>query len=94
MADGLENGTVQVDTRLRDALGELEAGNALTFSRPTVVDNAWYAVDAAVLGEADAFRLRADVDDLERRIAQLEETFTLRVERKLRATLRRGSRQE
>jgi hypothetical protein len=94
MANGLENGTVQVDTRLRDALGELEAGNALIFSRPTVVDNAWYAVDASVLGEADAFRLRADVDDLERRIAQLEETFTLRVERKLRATLRRGSRQE
>jgi hypothetical protein len=94
IALGVENGTVQVDTRLRDALGELEAGNALTFSRPTIVDNAWYAVDAAVLGEADAFRLRADVDDLERRIASLEETFALRVERKLRATMRRGSRQE
>jgi hypothetical protein len=92
LARGLEDGAVQVDARLGDALRELRAGNEIVFARPTVIENAWFAVDAAVLGEADAFALRGDVDDLERRLADLEENVGVRAERKLRALLRRGRR--
>lgn len=91
--EGLERGVVQLDTRLRDMLAALRAGERPELPRPSVVDNAWYAVDAAVLGEADAFRIRKELDALERRLADLEEHFLVRVDRKLRSVLRRGRRE-
>jgi hypothetical protein len=92
IAEGLANGTIQEDTRLRDALRAVREGRDLDFPRPTVVENAWFAVDAAVLGEADAFGIRDDIDALERRLAELEENLGVRIERKLRSLVRRGSR--
>ncbi len=89
--EGLANGTIQEDTRLRDALRAVDEGRELEFPRPTVAENAWFAVDAAVLGEADAFGIRDDIDALERRLAELEENLGVRVERKLRSLLGRGS---
>jgi hypothetical protein len=44
----------------------------LRFPRPSVVEDAAYAVEAAVLGEADAVRLQRRLDELERRLALLE----------------------
>ena len=69
-----------------------DEGRELEFPRPTVAENAWFAVDAAVLGEADAFGIRDDIDALERRLAELEENLGVRIERKLRSLLGRGSR--
>lgn len=90
---GVADGVLQLDTRLRDALATLASGGQLAFPRPTVSESAWLAVDAAVLGEADAFRLRREIDDLERRLAGLEENLGVRIERKLRALSRRGRRE-
>jgi hypothetical protein len=87
--EGLTNGTIQRDERLRDALAAIREGRAVSFPRPTVSDNASYAVDAAVLGEADAFVIRDDIDALERRLAVLEENLGVRIERKLRSLVRR-----
>jgi len=89
---GLAEGVIQLDTRVPHALRAVRAGETLTFPRPTVTENAWFAVDATVLGEADAFRLRREVDELERRLAVLEENAGVRLERKLRSILRRSRR--
>jgi hypothetical protein len=94
---GLQDGSLVIDTRLRDALETLRHAdgarnfalpvtgeNRLAFSRPTVVDDAAYAVDVATLGEADVIRLQRRVDTLEQRLVSLEGRPPLRVPRKLR----------
>lgn len=86
---GLENGTLVLDTRLRDALRMLRRGAPLTFPRPTVVDDAAYAVDVAALGEADVVRLQRRLDTLEQRLLTLERRPLVRVDRKLRRTAKR-----
>ena len=81
---GLAEGSLVDDTRLRDALRMLvrtdegayalpENGrDLLRLPLPTVVDDAAYAADAAVLGEADTVRLQRRLDELEARLATLE----------------------
>jgi hypothetical protein len=81
---GLQDGTLVIDTRLRDALGTLRDGKPLTFPRPTVVDEAAYAVDVAALGEADVVRLQRRLDTLEQRLLTIERRPAVRVHRKLR----------
>jgi Glycosyl transferase family 2 len=81
---GLEDGSLVIDTRLRDALRALDEGRQLTFPRPTVVDEAAYAVDVAALGEADVVRLQRRLDTLEQRLLKLERRPLVRVDRKLR----------
>jgi hypothetical protein len=81
---GLQDGTLVVDTRLRDALRTLAAGGELAFPRPTVVDEAAYAVDVAALGEADVVRLQRRLDTLEQRLVTVERRPSVRLERKLR----------
>jgi hypothetical protein len=92
---GLHDGSLVVDTRLRDAVRTLAAGGTLTFPRQTVVDEAAYAVDVAALGEADVVRLQRRLDTLERRLQTLERRPSVRIDRKLRRTakklLRRSS---
>ena len=66
---GLIDGTLVVDTRLRDAL---QAGAQAVFSRPTFADEVAYGVEAAVLREADNVRLHRKLDALERRLGWLE----------------------
>jgi hypothetical protein len=78
---GLADGSLVSDTRLRDALrtlrqadgtfGGLEGG--LSFARPSVVDDAAYAVDVAALGEADVVRVQRRVDELNRRLEAFEQ---------------------
>ena len=73
---GVAEGRLVVDTRLRDALRQLatsRAGYAAgrrppRFPLPTLVEDAEYAVEAAVLGEADVVRLQRRLDELERRL--------------------------
>jgi Glycosyl transferase family 2 len=98
---GLEDGSLVVDTRLRDALGTLRAGGSdqelalpgeggsyLSFARPSVVDDAAYAVDVAALGEADVVRLQRQVDTLEQRLHAVENTRGSGLSTKLRARTR------
>jgi Glycosyl transferase family 2 len=91
---GLQDGSLVIDTRLRDALQALSEGRPVVVPRPTVVDEAAYAVDVAALGEADVVRLQRRLDTLEQRLVKLERRPLVRVDRKLRRAartlLRRG----
>ena len=64
--------------------------SALTFARPTVVDDAAYAVDLAVYAEAELVRAQRRLDDLEQRVAALERGLGHRLVRTLRRVVRRG----
>jgi hypothetical protein len=96
---GVADSRLVVDTRLRDALRELRdpgggylppaAAPDLRFPLPTLVDDAEYAVEAAVLGEADVVRLQRRLDELERRLQTVEQRLPRRAYRKLERTARR-----
>ena len=83
--EGVAAGRLVVDTRLRDALRRARraAQTQLEFPIPTLVDEATYAVEAAVLGEADVVRLQRRLDTLEERLATIELRLPNRVYRKL-----------
>jgi hypothetical protein len=104
---GVSEGRLVVDTRLRDALRQLRApagsdrefklpseAETLSFPLPTLVEDAQYAVEAAVLGEADVVRLQRRLDTLEQRLQTLELRLPTRAYRKLstsaKRVLRRG----
>jgi hypothetical protein len=70
---GLEEGSLLVDTRLRDALRTVRAGAPLAFPQPTLAEEAEYAVEAAALGEAYTVRAQRDLDEIEQRLLSLEE---------------------
>lgn len=86
---GVAEGRLVVDTRLRDALRAIAAGEKPVFPLPTLVDDAEYAVEAAVLGEADVVRLQRRLDELERRLQTVEQRLPRRVYRRLRRTANR-----
>ena len=97
---GVPEGRLVVDTRLRDTLRQLRDpsdGSYLTpasapelrFPLPTLVEDAEYAVEAAVLGEADVVRLQRRLDELERRLQTVEQRLPRRVYRKLTRTAKR-----
>jgi hypothetical protein len=92
---GVESGRLVIDTRLRGALRQIEAGALpLSFPLPSLVDEAVYAVEAAVLGEADVVRLQRRLDVLERRLQTLELRLPNRVYRKLSHGAKRVLRRE
>ena len=86
---GVADGRLVVDTRLRDALRAVAAGETPAFPIPTLVEDAEYAVEAAVLGEADVVRLQRRLDELEKRLHTLEARPVTRVYRKVSRTTRR-----
>jgi len=96
---GVAEGRLVVDMRLRDALARLRGAagggyaapgaSPLPFAPPTLVDDAQYAVEAAVLGEADVIRLQRRLDELERRLQTVEERLPRRAYRRLTRTARR-----
>ena len=91
VAQGVDAGRLVVDTRLRDALRQLAAGGApLEFPTPTLVDEASYAVEAAVLGEADVVRLQRRLDTLEERLSSIELRLPNRIYRKVSAPVKRA----
>jgi hypothetical protein len=55
----------------------------LHFPRPTVVDDAAYAVEAATLGEADVVRVQRRLDELDARLATIERRSAIRLARRL-----------
>ena len=92
---GIEAGLLEEDVRVRDALLALaERGGVggLEFPRPTTIETASFAIDAAVLGEADVIRTQRWLDELERRVGRLERTMPVRVERRLRDLARKALR--
>jgi hypothetical protein len=97
---GVAQGRLVGDTRLRDALRQLRdassesylppaSGPDLSFPLPTLVDDAEYAVEAAVLGEADVVRLQRRLDELERRLGTVEQRLPRRVYGKVARTAKR-----
>jgi tetrahydromethanopterin S-methyltransferase subunit G len=86
---GRADGRLVVDTRLRDALRAIAAGERPVFPIPTLVEDAEYAVEAAVLGEADVVRLQRRLDELERRLQTVEQRLPRRVYRKVTRTAKR-----
>jgi hypothetical protein len=91
---GLAEGTLAIDTRLRDALRAIQASEGrpakLRFPRPSVVEEAAYAVDVAVLGETDIVRAQRRLEALEQRLAALERRPSARLVRALRRVARRS----
>jgi hypothetical protein len=100
LEQGLTEGSLVVDTRLRDVLRGLRSAqngsftvDGVAFPRPTVVDEAAYAVDVAALGEADVVRVQRRLDQLEQRVAAVEgERPALRLRRELGRIARRLTR--
>jgi hypothetical protein len=99
--DLLADGTLVVDTRLRDAFRSLgdEAGgfarpaagiSRITLPVPSIVDDASYAVECAAVGEVDLVRLDQQIRELELRIAALEARIWPRLRWALRRLARRG----
>ncbi|HUF01668.1 MAG TPA: glycosyltransferase family 2 protein [Gaiellaceae bacterium] len=102
---GLAAGSLVVDERLRDALRTLRGGSepalfalpaeesgGLRFPFPSVVEDAAYAVDVAVLGEADVVRAQRHLDELEQRLAVLERRPSARLARLATRLVRRTRR--
>ncbi len=111
LEEGVAEGSLVVDRRLRDALRALRLDDAqaastgrafaapgegpkLAFEVPTLVDEARYAVEAAVLGEADVIRLQRRRDTLETRLGTMEARLPRRVARKARRVGRRLLRRD
>jgi hypothetical protein len=69
---GLADGTLVIDTRLRDALRTLRDGGRIAFPQPTDADDVAYAVEAAVLDEAYTVRVQRRLDAFEQRLESLE----------------------
>lgn len=89
LGQGLAAGALVIDTRLRDALRLLRGDGAsgrprfappapasphLEFPGPSLAEETSYALDVAVLHEADAVREQRRLDELGRRISALETT--------------------
>ena len=101
---GLANGSLVLDERLRDALGRLprstsptDAGAArfavlsdgLALPSPSVVDDVAYAGECAAVHEVDFEPLQTRLAELERRIGLLETGRWLRLRRRLARVVRR-----
>jgi hypothetical protein len=84
---GLADGSLVVDTRLRDALAE----GTTSFPVPSIVDDSSYAVECAAVGEVDLVRLDRQIRALELRIAELEARFWPRIRQRLRRIAGRPS---
>ncbi len=87
---GLEEGTLALDTRLRDVLRSLgpSSGRAAGFGRLGVREAALYAGESSALQESDlALVLGARIDDLDTRVGALERSALAR----LRGAVRRGA---
>jgi len=93
---GVAEGTLAVDTRLRDALRTIrdedgtfrlpdrDRTTALSFPRPGVSEDALYAGEASVLVEIDGVvRAEQRVDVFEKRVATLERGLLSRARRRL-----------
>lgn len=81
--------TLVGDVRVRDALRKVAAGVPLSFPRPNVADDPYFAIEVAGLVEAEVVAAGRRIDELERRLDGLEGA---RLGRRLRGGLRRAAR--
>jgi hypothetical protein len=85
LEEGLRDGSLVIDTRLRDALRALrsdsvgrafalpsERDGGLSFPMPDAADEVAYAAEAAALDESYAVRVQRQLDGLEQRLLSLE----------------------
>jgi Glycosyl transferase family 2 len=102
---GLAEGSLAVDSRLRDALRDLrlaepdEQGRRFTlpsaggarrrFPRPSVIDDASWAAEVAALADADLVRLERRLDRLEARLGSLERNVWTRFRGRMRRAVGR-----
>jgi hypothetical protein len=89
VARGLDDGSLVVDERLRDALAAIGSGVEPSFTVPDVVDDAAYAGECAAVGEVDLDSLDKQIRELERRVVELEARFWPRVQRAAARLVRR-----
>ena len=104
LEEGLGSGVLVRDLRLRDALHSLVDPATGQFSlpdgdrprlaivAPSLVDDAQFAADVAVLGEANVIRAQRRIDDVDRRLQVLERRPVFRVGQGLRAFFRQAAR--
>jgi hypothetical protein len=82
LEQGLADGTLAVDTRVRDALRRIGDRQALTFPRPGANEDALYAGEASVLVGIDGIvRAEERVDAMESRLSALEREPLARLRR-------------
>jgi hypothetical protein len=76
VARGLASGALHVDTRLRDAMRAIRAGEAVAptpmVAESEVADRVRVIVDAGSLRDADLVRVRRRLDELDVRVARVE----------------------
>jgi glycosyltransferase involved in cell wall biosynthesis len=78
LAEGIADGTLAVDTRLRDALRSLRAKEALTFAGAAVDEG--YLTEVALLEDGDPqAHAHRKVDDIEARLAAIESGSLTRI---------------
>ena len=72
---GLAEGSLAIDTRIRDALRALAAnpGVPLVFRPRTVSEDIGYALEGAAIDEAEFVRTSRQLDELEQRVASIEQ---------------------
>jgi hypothetical protein len=85
---GLAAGVIHRDTRVVEAFAALARGEEPSFPRPSVVEDALLAADVVSLGEADAFRLRGELDEVESRLRAVEERAATSLSSRLRRLFR------
>jgi glycosyl transferase family 2 len=90
LKQGLADGSLVIDTRLRDVVQQIRSTqnggfslDGVAFPRPNVVDEAAFAVDVAAVGEADVVRVQRRLDVLEQRVAAVEGGLLARIARRL-----------
>ena len=99
LEEGLASGIVVKDVRLRDSLRSLvdpqsgrfapaADGPGLRLPLPSLVDDARFAADVAVLGEANLIRTQRRLYDVERRVRAVERNPAIRLTRGLRPLVR------
>jgi hypothetical protein len=95
---GLADGSLQLDTRVRDVLRALRKeegsgfrgpgdGPPAELAPPDLIDEVAFAADVAVLAEADEVRVLRRLDELEQRQRAVERLISVRLERRLRRAL-------
>jgi Glycosyl transferase family 2 len=101
LEQGLDAGVLFWDYRLRDTLRALfdersrsfalpsERSGPIEFEPPSLVDDARFAADVAVAGEADVIRAQRRLDNLEQRLRVVEKLPSARLTRNARSLARR-----
>ena len=82
---GIDQGSLTVDTRLRDALRTIAEGRPPAFERVGVAEEARYATDLAALRDAELADTRKRLNELELRLAAVEVGLVESVKRRLRS---------